>query len=170
MPRSRPDVPIDRFAEVIGSRGLLGHQSFDPVSRMKKLGTDPPRVCQLPSTSSAIRKLNMFLIRQTRFVPMFKNPSWVIRCLSEGRMFQKEHTRVPFMFSPASVQCSSAHEKPLAHPGRTRSQMFLLSDAVAVGTGIAPRPPHGPGRARLTHPVLIAGRMGKDRGSHEHPL
>src|SRR5437879_663069 len=41
---------------------------------------------------------------------------------------------------------------------------------VAVGTGIAPRPPHGPGRARLTHPVLIAERMGTDRGSHEHPL
>ena len=41
---------------------------------------------------------------------------------------------------------------------------------VAVGTGIAPRPPHGPGRARLTHPVLIAGRMRTDRGSHEHPL
>src|SRR6266404_5259084 len=41
------------------------------------------------------------------------------------------------------------------------------NDPVAVGTGIAPRPPHGPGRARLTHPVLIAGRMGTDRGSHE---
>ena len=41
---------------------------------------------------------------------------------------------------------------------------------VAVGTGIAPRPPHGPGRARLTHPVLIAGKMRTDRGSHEHPL
>src|SRR6267143_5773832 len=41
---------------------------------------------------------------------------------------------------------------------------------VAVGTGIAPRPPHGPGRARLTHPVLIAGKMWTDRGSHEHPL
>jgi hypothetical protein len=30
--------------------------------------------------------------------------------------------------------------------------------------------PHGPGRARLTHPVLIAGKMRTDRGSHEHPL
>src|SRR6266566_9959398 len=45
-----------------------------------------------------------------------------------------------------------------------------LKRIVAVGTGIAPRPPHGPGRARLTHPVLIAGKMRTDRGSHEHPL
>src|SRR5207244_5475 len=47
---------------------------------------------------------------------------------------------------------------------------FPTLSSVAVGTGIAPRPPHGPGRARLTHPVLIAGKMRTDRGSHEHPL
>src|SRR2546429_5896204 len=70
---------------------------------------------------------------------------------------------------------SSSVSWGLQLPSSTPPRVMCLTErhtnlTVGVGTGIAPRPPHGPGRARLTHPVLIAGRMGTDRGSHEHPL
>ena len=63
---SRPDVPIDQFAKDLGPRGSHGHQSFDAISRMKKLGwihnecdnllVHPRQYCQtLTDTRSASR-------------------------------------------------------------------------------------------------------------------
>ena len=71
-----------------------------------------------------------------------------------------------------SILTSESEQRIWVGPLRIRETLGELCRAhtVAVGTGIAPRPPHRPGRARLTHPVLIAGKMRTDRGSHEHPL